>query len=129
MTPGTTPALKLLVSVGVIVVGEFLATFDVLAGDDSDRLVDDIAVAIGPARVLDGPRDVTVDVRVDHPMTIHAEAPDLAATQILVLPIGTLLGENILPVIGNDALVLIDILLSEHPHPWRLERLRLICKR
>src|SRR5688572_13284790 len=83
--PGTAAALDDALAVGVVVVGEFLARLDVLAGADPDVLADDLAVAIRLARVIDEARHIAADHRVADPPAIDGEAPDFPALQVLDL--------------------------------------------
>lgn len=63
----TATALNLLLSVRVIVVGEFLTQLHGLASDDPDLAIDDIAVAVRLTRMVNKSRDISIDIRVDHP--------------------------------------------------------------
>ena len=112
---GATATLDLLVAIGMVVVGKFVSRFYVFTGNDPDLTVDNIAVAIGPACVINETREVSPNVGVDHPSAVQLEAPNLASAQVAVLSVGTLLSTNLLAVVGNDAFILVDVLLREHP--------------
>ena len=72
------PARDRLVPFGVVVVGELFAGLDAAGGADPDRLVHDLHPAVRPARVIDEPRHVAVDVGVAAPVAVHPEHPDAA---------------------------------------------------
>ena len=81
-----------------------------LAGDDPDRTVDDIGVAIGCARMVDESGEVAANVAINDPSTVDAKAPDLSAPQITVFPLLTFLRPDLFTRVRHDALVLVDIL-------------------
>ena len=100
----------LFIAISVIVVREFFAAFEILAGDDPDRTVDDVGVAIGCARMVDESGDVAANVAINDPPTVDAKTPDLSAPQITVFPLLAFLGPDLFTRVRNDALVLVDIL-------------------
>ena len=63
----TATALNLLISVRVIVVGKFLTRLHGPASDDPDLAIDDIAVTVRFTRMVNKSRDISIDIRVDHP--------------------------------------------------------------
>ena len=81
-----------------------------LAGDDPDRTVDDVGVAIGCARMVDESGEVAANVAVNDPSTVDAKAPDLSAPQITGFPLFTFLRPDLFTRVRHDALVLVDIL-------------------
>ena len=60
-------ALNLLISVRVIVVGEFFTQLHGHTSDDPDFAIDDITVTVRLTRMVNKPRDISIDIRVDHP--------------------------------------------------------------
>src|SRR5688500_9642604 len=103
-----------LLTVGVIVVGQFLARPDVAPGANPDHFPDDLAIAVWLAAVVDEPADVAADRRIAHPPSIDGEAPDLAAFEIAPLALQAFLVIDELAVVGDDALVLVDWFECEH---------------
>src|SRR5690348_4324644 len=108
LAPWSAFALNNLLAVGVVVVSQFFTGFDVAAGADPDLAADDMAIAIGTARMVDEPRDVATRHRVAHPARIHRETPDLPALEILRLAFEALFVIDEFTVIGDDAAVLVD---------------------
>src|SRR5262245_30644254 len=112
--PRAAVALDHLLAIGVVVVGELFAGLDAPPGADPDVVTDDLAVAIRPAGVVDEEGDVAANVRIVKPATVHGEAPDFSALQVLRFTFEALLVRDQLAVIGDDARVLVDRLECEH---------------
>ena len=67
---GSTAALDLFVAVGMVVVRKFVSRFYVLTGNDPDLTVNNVAVAIGPARVINETCAVSPNVGINHPSAV-----------------------------------------------------------
>ena len=67
---GATAALDLFVTVGMVIVGKFVSRFYALTGNDPDLTVNNVAVAIWPARVIDETGEIAPNVRINHPSTV-----------------------------------------------------------
>src|SRR5262245_57420575 len=97
-----------------VVVRQLLASANRPRRLDPDRLVDDLEVAVGRARVVDEPRHVAADVGIPAPRAVHAEDPGAAFREIprlarLALPVVA----NQLAGVVDDARVLRDGLAGE----------------
>lgn len=67
---GATPALDLFVAFGMVVVRKFVSRFYVLTRNDPDLTVNNVAVAIGPARVINETCEVSPNVGINHPSAV-----------------------------------------------------------
>src|SRR5687767_11876421 len=85
------PALNHAIAIGVIVVGQLFACFDIAPGPDPDRAALDLAVAIRATCVIDEAGVVAADAGVAHPAAVDREAPDFATLEVLGFAFQTLL--------------------------------------
>ena len=65
-----TAALDLFVTVGMVIVGKFVSRLYAPTGNDPDLTVDNVAVAIGPARVINETCEIAPNVGINHPSTV-----------------------------------------------------------
>src|SRR6185436_248040 len=102
LAAGAAAARNLRGAVRVVVVRKLLALADLARGADPDHALDDLAVAVAAAAVVDEPRRVAVDSRVDRPVAIEREAPDVTLLQVADLPRRALLGGDLLARVVDD---------------------------
>jgi len=112
--PRPAPARNQLLAIGVVVVGELLASVDIPRRADPDRLANDVAIAVWFARVVDEARQIAADVCVTHPATIHRVAPDAPLLQIPRLALQAFLMINQLARVVDDAPVFPDWFRGKH---------------
>src|SRR3954469_23456579 len=93
---------------GCVVVGELLARADVPRRADPDRLIHYLEPAVGPARVVDEPRDVAADCGVAAPRPVDAKHPDAPFGEIPLLARFAVAVPDQLARIVDDARVLRD---------------------
>src|SRR5207247_2040847 len=79
------PALDAAIAVGVIVVGELFSAPDRARGADPDHAVTDVDVAVRAAGMIDEPREVAADPRIDNGPLRELEAPDVAGLHVAPL--------------------------------------------
>ena len=113
----TTATLDHLFAVRVVVVGELFTRLDVAPRADPDRMADDLAVAVGAARVVDEARIVAVRAGIAHPLPIDREAPDLTALQVLRFTLQAFLVVDQFARVIDDPSVLVDWLKCEDAPP------------
>ena len=94
--------------VGVVVVSQLFAATDCFRGTYPDRAVNNVNVAVRPARVIDESCDVAADAGVDDAAVGQLETPDVSLTNIPTLALETLMIRNSLARVVHDPCVLRD---------------------
>ena len=107
-------------AIRVVVIGQLFALSDGARRANPDDAVFDVDVTIGPARMIDEPRDVAADVGVDHRTVRQLETPDVAGSDVAQFALEAFLVRDLLAGVVDDALVLGDGLGGEHAPPVNL---------
>src|SRR3974377_269142 len=114
LTAGLAPALDEGFPIRVVVVRQLFALSDVARRAYPDDALLDVDVTVGAARVVDEPRDVAADARVDHRAVGQLEAPDLAAFDVAALAPEAFPVRDALAGVVDDACVLRKAGRGEH---------------
>src|SRR5262249_2754117 len=114
LTIGAAAAWDAGVPLCVVVVGQLLALADRAGGANPDHAILDVRVAIRLARVVDVPRDVAPDGRVDDPTVFQLEAPECAALEIMLFARPALRRRDLFAAVVDDPCVLANGLPRKH---------------
>src|SRR5581483_2654920 len=114
-TPGPAAARNRPLADRAVVIGELLARGDPARRATPDGPPVNLEPAVRPARVIDEPRDVAVDVGVTAPPPVDPEHPDAAVGQVAFLARRAHRVRDELAGIIDDAAVFADRFRGEHP--------------
>ena len=117
LTPRPAATWNQTFAVGHVVVGQLLARPNIPRSPDPDGVPHDMHVAVWSARVVDEPRQITVDGRVTNPAAIEDEAPDPAILDVPALALEALLVRDLFTGVIDNTSVLGDGGVGEDSRP------------
>ena len=109
-TPRSAATRYVAESLGVVVVCQFFATFNVPRRNNPNRVTYNIAVAVWPTGMVDKPRQIAADMCIAREKMIDSEAPNFSTLEVFILTKEAISIPYFLARIVNDSFIFFNIL-------------------